>query len=136
MKLSKISHIGIAVENLNTALAFYCDALGMAIEDIEVVEEQKVRVAFLPIGESRLEIMESIDPEGPVGKFVQKNGPGIHHMALEVDDVANGIETLKTNDIRMIDQAPRNGAGGAQIAFVHPKSTYGVLLEICSAHKA
>lgn len=131
MKTLKINHIGIATKNLKEALEFYADALGMKVEDFETVDEQKVTVAFIPCGESRLEIMESTDPNGPVGKFIEKNGPGIHHVAIEVDDIDEALKILKDKEVRLIDEVPRIGAGGSKIAFIHPKSTKGVLLEIC-----
>lgn len=131
MKTLKINHIGIATKNLKEALEFYADALGMEVEDFETVDEQKVTVAFIPCGESRLEIMESTDPNGPVGKFIEKNGPGIHHVAIEVDNIDEALKTLKDKEVRLIDEVPRIGAGGSKIAFIHPKSTKGVLLEIC-----
>lgn len=125
----KIEHVGVAVASLDAAKAFY-EALGLVCGGEDVVAEQKVRVAFFPLGESRVELLESTDPEGPVGKFVAKRGPGLHHLCVEVPDVAKALQTLKARGYALIDEAPRTGAGGHRVAFVHPKSTGGVLLEL------
>lgn len=131
MKLLKIDHIGIAVSNLDERMKFYTDVLGLKCEGVETVEEQKVKVAFFPIGESKLELLESTAPDGPVAKFIERNGEGIQHVALKVENIESSLEYLKNNDIRLIDQKPRYGAGGAQIAFLHPKATGGILFELC-----
>lgn len=131
MKIIKVNHIGIAAIDLEETLKFYSDALGISVTGFETVDEQKVKVAFLPCGESSLEIMESTDPNGPVAKFIDKNGPGIHHIAIEVDDVDEALNILKDKGVRLIDEVARIGAGGSKIAFIHPKSTKGVLLELC-----
>lgn len=130
MKTLKIDHVGIAVKNLEETLSFYTDVLGLEVAGTEVVEEQKVKVAFLPVGDSEIELLESTDPEGPIARFIEKNGEGIQHIAFKVDDIEEAIEALKAKGMRMIDEKPRYGAGGAQIAFVHPKSSNRVLVEL------
>ncbi len=129
--ISKIGHIGIAVNNLDESIKIYEDLLGLECEGTETVEEQKVRVAFFHIGEVEIELLESTEPDGPIARYIEKNGPGIQHMALETDDIQNAIKTVKEKGARMIDEEPRYGAGGAKIAFIHPKSTGGVLIELC-----
>jgi len=129
--VSKVDHIGIAVKSIDEALKFYEDVLGIKCVSQEVVEEQKVKVAFLPIGDTEVELLESTDEDGPVAKFIEKKGEGIQHIAYKVDDIEKAIEELKAKGIRMIDEKPRYGAGGAKIAFLHPKSTFGVLIELC-----
>ena len=131
--LQKINHIGIAVQSLDETLPFYRDGLKMPFCGIEEVADQKVRVAMLGIGESKIELLEPTSPESPIAKFLEKNGPGIHHIAYEVDDVAQAIEQMIAEGARMVDQVPRDGAHGTRIAFVHPKSSYGVLTELCQA---
>lgn len=130
-KYLKIDHIGIATNDLKEALEFYIGALGMNVTEYEIVDEQKVHVAFVSCGENRLEIMESTDPNGPVGKFLEKNGPGIHHIAIAVDDINEALNNLRNKSVRLVDEVARTGAGGSKIAFVHPKSTKGILLELC-----
>ena len=133
--LNKIDHIGVAVASLDEAMPFYRDQLGMAVKGIEEVAEQKVRVAFLQIGESKIELLEPTSAESPVARFLEKNGPGIHHIAYQVDDIEAAIRKLEADGARMIDRVPRTGAHSARIAFVHPKSSGGVLTELCqSAH--
>lgn len=129
--VTKIDHIGIAVKDLNESLKFYEDVLGLKAEGTEVVEEQKVKVAFLPLGDSEVELLESTEEDGPIAKYIAKKGEGIQHIAYRVDDIEKAIEDMKKKGIRMIDEKPRYGAGGAKIAFLHPKSTYGVLVELC-----
>ena len=129
--LTKINHIGIAVNSLDEALPFYRDKLGMAFHGIEEVAEQKVRVAMLQIGESKIELLEPTDPESPIARFIEKSGPGIHHLAYEVEDIDAAIAKLEQEGVRMIDRVPRNGAHGTAIAFVHPKGSGGVLTELC-----
>jgi methylmalonyl-CoA/ethylmalonyl-CoA epimerase len=129
--LRKIDHIGIAVNNIDDALEFYRDQLGLEVGGVEEVAEQKVKVAFMHIGESRIELLQSTDPEGPVAKFIEKRGQGIQHIGIGVENIEETLENLKTKGAQLIDEKPRIGAGGAKIAFVHPKSTRGVLLEIC-----
>jgi len=129
--LIKISHIGIAVKSLEESIPFYRDNLGMAFAGIEEVAEQKVRVAMLQVGESMIELLEPTSDDSPVAKFIEKNGPGIHHLAYEVEDLEAAIARLMAEGARMIDEQPRAGAHGSRIAFVHPKSSNGVLTELC-----
>lgn len=128
--ISKVDHIGVAVESIEETRGVY-EALGLEVESIEEVEEQKVRVAFLPVGETKIELLESTDPEGAIARFIDRNGPGIQHVALRVDDIERALSELKERGMRLIDEEPRVGAGGAKIVFLHPKSTKGVLLELC-----
>ena len=132
--LTKINHIGIAVNSLDDSVPFYRDNLGMALVGIEEVAEQKVRVAMLQVGESLIELLEATAPDSPVAAFIAKNGVGIHHIAYEVDDVEAAIARLLADGARMIDEKPRQGAHGTRIAFIHPKSSGGVLTELCQAH--
>ena len=129
--LTKISHIGIAVKSLDETIPFYRDNLGMALLGVEEVVEQKVKVAMLQIGESKIELLEPTDPESPVARFLEKNGPGVHHLAYEVADLVEAIAHMEREGARMIDRTPRHGAHSTRIAFVHPKSSYGVLTELC-----
>ena len=129
--LTKINHIGIAVHSIEEALPFYRDSLGMTLKGTEEVPSQKVKVAFLAIGESKIEQLEPTSPESPVAKFLEKSGPGVHHVAYGVPDVEKAIAQLIAAGARMIDAVPRAGAHGAKIAFIHPKSSGGVLTEIC-----
>lgn len=131
--LTKINHIGIAVQSLAAAIPFYRDNLGMAFDGIEEVPEQKVRVAMLAVGESKIELLEPTCAESPVAKFIDKNGAGIHHIAYEVADIEAAIAKLLAEGARMVDEQPRNGAHGSRIAFIHPKSSLGVLTELCQA---
>ncbi len=130
MKALKIDHIGIAVKNLDETLEFYKDVLGLEVAGTEVVEEQKVKVAFLPVGDTEVELLESTDPDGPIARFIEKNGEGVQHIAFKVENIEEAIEAMKAKGMRMIDETPRYGAGGAKIAFVHPKSSYRVLVEL------
>lgn len=129
MELKRVDHVGIAVKNLDESVQFY-ESLGFKATGYEVVAEQKVKVAFLPCGDSELELLESTEPDGPIARFIEKNGPGIQHIAIRVDDIDKALEELKEKGVRLIDQVPRYGAGNARIAFVHPKATGGVLLEL------
>jgi methylmalonyl-CoA/ethylmalonyl-CoA epimerase len=126
-----IDHIGIAVRSLEERIPFYRDILGLGEPEIETVDDQKVRTAIFFAGEGRLELLEATDPESPIAKYIEKNGEGIHHIALRTPDIEGAIAGVLDADLRMIDSKPRGGAGGAEIAFVHPKSTGGVLLEFC-----
>ncbi len=128
--VTKIDHIGIAVKNLDETLKFYEDIMGIKCVSKEVVEEQKVRVAFLPIGDTEVELLESTHEDGPIAKFIEKKGEGIQHIAFKVDNIEEAIKELQEKGVRLIDEQPRYGAGGARIAFLHPKSTSGVLIEI------
>jgi methylmalonyl-CoA/ethylmalonyl-CoA epimerase len=125
-----IQHLGVAVESIDGALAFWRDALGLELNAVEVVEDQGVRVAMLPIGESRIELLEATGDQTPVGRFLAKRGPGIHHLCVEVDDINAKLDELRARGARLIDERPRIGAGGALVAFVHPSSTGGVLIEL------
>ncbi len=127
---TKIQHLGVAVGSIDEAIGFWRDALGLELTDVEVVEDQGVRVAMLPIGESRIELLEATGDETPVGKFIAKRGPGIHHLCVEVNDINAKLAELKAQGVRLIDPQPRTGAGGALVAFVHPSSTGGVLIEL------
>ncbi|MCD6182008.1 MAG: methylmalonyl-CoA epimerase [Candidatus Cloacimonetes bacterium] len=129
--IEKVSHIGIAVKSIEAALPFY-HALGLEVEAIEEVASQKVRVAFLPVGkEVRLELLEPTSTESPVAKFIEKKGEGIHHLALATTNLQERLQELEEKGIRLIDKTPRPGAHGADIAFLHPQSTGGILLELC-----
>ncbi|TGU74102.1 methylmalonyl-CoA epimerase [Geomonas terrae] len=132
--LNKINHLGVAVTSIEEALPFYRDILGMNFAGIEEVPSQLVKVAFLSIGESKIELLEPTSPESPVAKFLEKNGPGVHHVAYGVKDIEATIARLVAGGTRMIDATPRIGAHGARIAFLHPKSSNGVLTELCEAH--
>src|SRR6478735_9806806 len=126
----KINHLGIATKRIDDALGFWVDALGLENAHTEVVEDQKVRVAMLPIGESRVELLEPTSDDSPISKFLEKRGGGIHHIAVEVDDIEASLAQLKAKGMRLIDEAPRVGAENCLVAFVHPSSTNGVLLEL------
>jgi len=126
----KINHLGIATNGIDEALEFWAEALGLENVHTEVVEDQKVRVAMLPLGESRIELLEPIADDSPISKFLQKRGGGIHHIAVEVDDIEASLARLKSQGMRLIDESPRVGAEGCLVAFVHPGSTGGVLLEL------
>jgi len=126
----KIDHIGIATNGIENAASIYRDALGVHVTETEEVSGQKVRVAMLPIGESRLELLEATSDDSPISKFLAKRGPGIHHIALLVEDIRATLADLKSKGARLIDEEPRTGAGGCLVAFVHPSSTGGVLIEL------
>lgn len=130
MKALKVDHIGIAVSNLDEAVKVYTEVLGLELAGTEVVEEQKVRVAFLPVGDTEVELLESTSPDGPIAKFIEKNGEGIQHIAFKVENIEEAIQAMKDKGLKMIDDSPRYGAGGAKIAFMHPKSTGRVLIEL------
>jgi methylmalonyl-CoA/ethylmalonyl-CoA epimerase len=130
MTALKVDHIGIAVKNLDETLKFYSDVLGLELGGTEVVEEQKVKVAFLPVGDTEVELLESTSEDGPIAKFIEKNGEGIQHIAFRVENIEEAIEYMKSKGMKMIDEKPRYGAGGAKIAFVHPKSSNRVLVEL------
>lgn len=135
MLAKKLNHIGIAVQSIERSLPFYRDLLGMAFEGTEEVAEQKVRVAFLTVGESRIELLEPTADDSPVAKFLEKNGEGIHHLAYEVEDLASILKDLRAKSVRLIDEVPRRGAHGTLIAFLHPKGSGGVLTELCQSAK-
>jgi methylmalonyl-CoA/ethylmalonyl-CoA epimerase len=126
----KIDHIGIATRGIHDAIEFYRDTLGLEVTETEEVVEQKVRVAMLPIGESRIELLEATSEDSPISRFLEKRGPGIHHIAVRVDDIRLALANLRQQGVRLIDEEPKQGAGGCLVAFVHPSSTGGVLLEL------
>ena len=131
MKVLKIDHLGIAVKSIEEGKKFWSDTLGLEFEGAETVQEQKVTTAFFPVGESEVELLESTAPDGPVAKYIDKKGEGIQHIAFRVENIEEALEELKAKGIQLIDQKPRIGAGGAKIAFLHPKATKGVLVELC-----
>ncbi|UCH21602.1 MAG: methylmalonyl-CoA epimerase [Deltaproteobacteria bacterium] len=131
MKVLKIDHLGIAVKSIREGKNFWTDVLGLEFAGTETVEAQKVTTAFFPIGESEIELLESTSPDGPIAKYLEKKGAGIQHIAFRVGDLEAALRELKEKGIRLIDEKPRHGAGGARIAFLHPKSTGGVLVELC-----
>ena len=126
----KIEHIGIATRTLDDALGFWRDALGLEVEEVEEVAEQGVRVAMLPIGETRVELLEPTSEASPIARFLEKRGAGVHHIAVRVDDIGATLMRLKEKGLRLIDEVPRKGAGGCLVAFIHPSSANGVLLEL------
>lgn len=130
--ISHIEHLGIAVKNLEESIRYYEDVLGLKCYGIEEVRDQKVKTAFFQVGQTKIELLESTDPEGPVGKFIEKRGEGIHHIAFAVENVGNSLTAVKEKGVQLIDQAPRRGAEGLNIGFLHPKSTFGVLTEFCA----
>ena len=131
MKILKIDHLGIAVHNIEDGRKFWSDVLGLSFEGAETVAEQKVTTAFFPVGESEVELLESTAPDGPIAKHIEKKGTGIQHVAFRVADIDAALAELKAKGVQLIDQTPRIGAGGARIAFLHPKATGGVLVELC-----
>ncbi|MDI7276273.1 MAG: methylmalonyl-CoA epimerase [Anaerolineae bacterium] len=128
--IGRIDHIGIAVADLASALDFYDGMLGLPASEVEEVPDQGVRLAVLPVGESRLELLQSTAPDGPVGRFIEKRGEGIHHICFEVDDIEAALAALRDAGVRLIDEQPRTGVGGRRIAFLHPRSSHGVLIEL------
>jgi methylmalonyl-CoA/ethylmalonyl-CoA epimerase len=131
MNISHIEHIGIAVSNLNEAIAYYEGTLGLKCYAIEEVVDQKVKTAFFQVGDTKIELLESTDPEGPIGKFIEKKGPGVHHLAFAVDNVDGALGAVAEKGVQLIDKQKRKGAEGLNIGFLHPKSTLGVLTEFC-----
>jgi methylmalonyl-CoA/ethylmalonyl-CoA epimerase len=131
MELSHIEHIGIAVKSLEEAIPYYEQVLGLSCYAVEEVKEQKVKTAFFKIGQTKLELLESTDPEGPVGKFIAKKGEGVHHIAFAANGLESNLKEAEEKGVRLIDKTPRKGAEGLNIAFLHPKSTFGVLTEFC-----
>lgn len=136
MKPTHIEHIGIAVNNLEEAIPFYENVLGLTCYAVEEVADQKVKTAFFKVGQTKIELLESTDPEGPIGKFLEKKGQGVHHLAFAVDGIAEKLTLAAERGIKVIDKTPRKGAEGLNIGFLHPKSTFGVLTELCEAPKA
>jgi methylmalonyl-CoA/ethylmalonyl-CoA epimerase len=131
MKPSHIEHIGIAVKNLEETIKYYENVLGLECYTIEEVKDQKVKTAFFMVGQTKIELLESTDPEGPIGKFIDKKGEGIHHIAFAVKNIDTMLIETEAKGIQLIDKTPRKGAEGLDIAFLHPKSTFGVLTEFC-----
>ena len=131
MKILKIDHLGVAVNSIDEGKNFWTDVLGLEFEGAETVAEQKVTTAFFPVGESEVELLESTAPDGPVAKFIEKRGTGFQHIAFRVADIDAALAELKEKNVQLIDQTPRIGAGGARIAFLHPKATGGILVELC-----
>ena len=132
MNISHIEHIGIAVNSLDDAIPYYENVLGLKCYAVEEVADQKVKTAFFMVGQTKIELLESTDPEGPIGKFIGKKGPGVHHLAFAVDNVNESLNELADKGVQLIDKTARKGAEGLQIGFLHPKSTLSVLTEICS----
>ena len=133
--IKKINHIGLAVHSIAKALEVFCDALGLQVERTELIEDQGVKVAFLPLEGIHLELLEPIDETGPVARFLRRKGQGVHHVCLEVDDIEAVLSALQQRGVRLVDEQPRIGAGGIKIAFLHPSSTRGILLELCEESK-
>lgn len=131
MKPSHIEHIGIAVKDLDESIRFYENVLGLQCYNIEEVEDQKVRTAFFQVGDTKIELLESTSEEGPISKYIEKKGEGIHHIAYAVENIEQKLKEAEENGVRLIDKQPRKGAEGLDIAFLHPKSTHGVLTELC-----
>jgi len=131
MNPSHIEHIGFAVKNLKEAISFYEDLFGLKCYKIEEVEDQKVRTAFFKVGQTKIELLEPTDPSSPVARFLEKRGEGIHHIAFAVKNMQNSLQSAKKKRVRLIDESPRKGADGLDIAFLHPASTFGVLMELC-----
>jgi methylmalonyl-CoA/ethylmalonyl-CoA epimerase len=131
MKPTHIEHIGIAVVSLEESIPYYEKVLGLKCYAIEEVSDQKVKTAFFRVGDTKIELLESTDPEGPIGKFIEKKGPGVHHLAFAMENVEDALKQAKEQGVRLIDEVPRSGAEGLKIGFLHPKSTQGVLTEFC-----
>lgn len=135
MKPTHIEHIGIAVKSLDTAIPFYEDVFGLKCYAVEEVKDQKVKTAFFMVGQTKIELLESTDPEGPIGKFIEKKGEGIHHLAFAVENLQEKLQNIEQKGVQLIDKTPRKGAEGLNIGFLHPKSTFGVLTELCEHPK-
>ncbi len=131
MKILKIDHLGIAVNSIDEGKTFWSDIMGLDFAGSETVTEQKVTTGFFPVGASEVELLESTAPDGPIAKYLGKKGPGIQHVAFQVENIEDALAELKAKGVLLIDEKPRIGAGGAKIAFLHPKATYGVLVELC-----
>lgn len=132
MNISHIEHIGIAVNSLEEAIPYYENVLGLKCYAIEEVPDQKVKTAFFQVGNTKIELLESTDPEGPIGRFIENKGPGVHHLAFAVDNAGEALKSVEAKGVRLIDKTSRKGAEGLNIGFLHPKSTLGVLTEFCS----
>ncbi|HNZ67539.1 MAG: methylmalonyl-CoA epimerase [Planctomycetes bacterium] len=133
--ITKINHIGIAVKSLDDTIPLYRDILGLKLEHIEEIEDQKVKVAMFSVGEVHIELLEPTSPDSNIAKYLEKKGPGIHHIAFQTDDIENNIQKIQDNNLQMIDKEPRCGANNTKIAFIHPKSTHSVLMELCQCTK-
>lgn len=131
MNITHIEHIGIAVKNLEESINYYEKILGLKCYSVEEVKEQKVKTAFFMVGQTKIELLETTDAEGPIGKFIEKKGEGIHHLAFAVNGIENALDEVASKGVQLIDKTPRKGAEGLDIAFLHPKSTNGVLTELC-----
>lgn len=131
MNLSHIEHIGIAVKNIDESIKFWENILGLKCYAVEEVKDQKVKTAFFMIGQTKIELLQSTDPEGPIGKFIEKKGEGVHHIAFASKGIENNLAELESKGVQLIDKTPRKGAEGLDIAFLHPKSTQGILIEMC-----
>ena len=128
--IAKINHVGIAVNSIDEAVKLYTDVLGLKVKDIEVVADQKVKTAIIPVGESKIELIESTDPEGTIARHIEKRGEGLHHLALEVNSIEDALEALLNKGMALVDEQPRKGVENTRIAFLHPKETNRVLLEL------
>jgi len=135
MKPSHIEHIGIAVNSLEEAIPFYENVLGLECYNIEEVADQMVKTAFFILGQTKIELLEATSPDSAIAKFISKRGPGLHHIALAVEDVNSGLAHMQSQGIRLIDEKPREGAEGLDIGFIHPGSSFGVLMELCGEKK-
>lgn len=135
MNISHIEHLGIAVDNLEDSIKYYEDVLGLTCYSVEEVADQKVKTAFFMVGSTKIELLESTSPDGPIGKFIAKKGQGIHHIAFAVDDATKALQVAGERGVQLIDKVSRKGAEGLEIGFLHPKSTLGVLTELCSKPK-
>ena len=125
--ISKINHIGIAVRSIEDTVKLYTDVLGLKVKDVEVVADQKVKTAIIPVGETKIELIESTDAEGPIAQHIERRGEGLHHIALEVSDIESALDTLKKNEIPLVDEEPRTGVENTRIAFLHPKGTKALI---------
>jgi methylmalonyl-CoA/ethylmalonyl-CoA epimerase len=132
MNISHIEHLGIAVKNLEESIGYYEKVLGLKCYNIEEVRDQKVKTAFFKVGQTKIELLESTSPDGPIGKFIEKKGEGIHHIAFAVDQLEDALADAQSKGVQLIDEKPRKGAEGLDIAFLHPRSTHGVLTELCA----
>ena len=131
MKIKYIDHIGIAVKSIEEGKKFFTEMLGLKLQKVEIIEDQKVKTGFFPITDSELELLESTAPDGPVAKYIDSRGEGVQHIAFRIENIDEALKELKEKSVRLIDQEPRKGAGGARIAFIHPKESHGVLVELC-----
>ncbi|RMG56299.1 MAG: methylmalonyl-CoA epimerase [Acidobacteria bacterium] len=134
--MSKIDHLGIAVRSIAEALKFFRDTLGLPLKGEEIVPDQRVRVAMLPLGDARIELLEATDEQSPIARFIARRGEGLHHVCIAVEDIEATLDRLKAAGVRLVDEVPRCGAGGHKIAFLHPSSTHGVLIELVEEHSS